>query len=186
VCADEAPEIASLVDRDGTVVGSAPRAEVRRRNLLHAATAVLVRRSTGEIYLTRRSATKDWAPGQHDCSAGGVLLHGEDPAASALREVAEELGITGVARSGLRSLGTALYEDATVRCVEHCYELVWDGPVHHADGEVVWGRWVTLGELDQLLRDPSFRLVPDTRALLARLARADVGDYANLRWLAAR
>ena len=60
------------MDRDGTVVGSAPRSVVRRDNLLHASTAVLVRDSEGRIYVHRRADDKDWAPSHHDCCAGGV------------------------------------------------------------------------------------------------------------------
>jgi isopentenyldiphosphate isomerase len=171
------PEIVALVDRAGAVVGRAERSVVRRDNLLHAATAVLVRDPAGRIYVHRRSPEKDWAPGQHDAAAGGVLQDGEDPVASAGRELAEELGVTGAA---LEPLGLSVYEDDATRCVEHCFQTVWDGPVRHADGEVVWGAWMTLEELDRHLADPGWPFVPDTRALLRRLARDGTADYATL------
>ena len=172
-------EIVALVDRTGAVVGSAERSVVRRDNLLHAATAVLVRDPEGRVYVHRRSPAKDWAPSHHDAAAGGIMAYGEQPADSAARELAEELGVTG---ADLRPLGLNVYEDDTTRCVEHCYETTWDGPVTHADGEVVWGAWMALDELDALLRDPGWAFVPDTRALLARLAREGAGDYARLRF----
>lgn len=170
-------EVVALVDRTGAVVGRAPRSVVRRDNLMHAATAVLVRSSDRRIYVHRRSADKDWQPSSHDAAAGGVLQDGEAPASSAARELAEELGVVGVE---LRPLGRSVYEDATTRCVEHCFETTYDGVVTHDDGEVTWGRWMTLPELGERLRDPGWAFVPDTRALLARLARARVGDYAAL------
>jgi len=170
-------EVVALVDRSGAVVGSAERSVVRRDNLLHAATAVLVRDPDHRIYVHRRSPEKDWAPGQHDAAAGGVMTYGEAPEASAARELAEELGVDG---AELRALGRSLYEDDRTRCVEHCFETTWPGPLRHADGEVVWGAWMTLAELDDHLRDPSWPFVPDTRALLTRLAREGVGDYASL------
>lgn len=178
--ADEAfspDETVSLVDRTGREVGTAPRALVRRDNLLHAATAVLVRNREGGIYLHRRSADKDWAPSFHDCAAGGVLQAGEDPVEAARRELAEELGIAGAV---LEPLGLNVFEDETTRCVEHCFETVWDGPVRHADAEVVWGAWVMLPRLRELLGDPGFAFVPDTRRLLGRLAAERVGDYGLL------
>jgi 8-oxo-dGTP pyrophosphatase MutT (NUDIX family) len=171
------PEIVALVDRDGTVLGPAERSVVRRDNLMHACTAVLVRDSHGRIYVHRRSDDKDWAPGHHDAAAGGVLTFGEDPLGAARRELAEELGITG---ADLRPLGLAVYEDETTRCVKHCFETTWDGEVRHADGEVVWGAWMTLPELDAHLADEAWLFVPDTRALLGRLAREGVGDYRLL------
>ncbi len=171
-------ELVALVERDGTVVGSAPRAVVRRDNLRHAATAVLVRDRSGRIYVHLRSPGKDWAPSQHDAAAGGILRYGEDPGVSAVRELAEELGVTGAA---LRPLGLSAYDDDTTRVVEHCFEATWDGPVAFPDAEVVWGAWMTLPDLGARLRDPSWPFVPDTRALLARLAADGTGDYARLR-----
>jgi isopentenyldiphosphate isomerase len=176
-------EIVALVDRSGAVVGAERRSVVRRDNLLHAATAVLVRDPAGRIYVHRRSPDKDWAPSAHDAAAGGVMAYGEEPAASAARELAEELAIAGAA---LRPLGLSVYEDDTTRCVEHCFETTWDGPVTHADGEVVWGDWMSLEELDALLADPGWRFVPDTRALLSRLADDGTGDYGRLRSLRCR
>jgi 8-oxo-dGTP pyrophosphatase MutT (NUDIX family) len=171
------PEIVALVDPSGVVTGPAERPVVRRDNLRHAATAVLVRSSDRRIFVHRRAPTKDWAPGCHDAAAGGMLLFGEEPLESATRELAEELGIRGAT---LRPLGLNHYEDATTRVVEHCFEAVWDGPVSYPDAEVVWGRWITLSRLAELLRDPSWPFVPDTRALLGSLARRQVGDYGTL------
>src|ERR1700712_5699836 len=134
-------EVVALGDRSGAVVGRAPRSVVRRDNLMHSSTGILVRHPDGRIYVHRRSPDKDWAPGHHDAAAGGVLQDGEDPTESAARELEEELGIAG---APLRPLGLSVYEDETTRCVEHCFETTWSGPVRHADGEVVWGAWTTL------------------------------------------
>jgi 8-oxo-dGTP pyrophosphatase MutT (NUDIX family) len=177
VQAEEQVESVTLVDRDGTVVGCAPRDVMRRDNLRHAATAVLVRHPDGRVYVHRRASDKDWAPSAYDAAAGGVLRAGEPPADSAARELAEELGIAG---ADLRPLGISVYEDETTRVVEHCFETSYAGEVTHADGEVVWGGWMTLPELGERLRDPAWPFVPDTRALLARLSRDAVSDYGDL------
>jgi isopentenyldiphosphate isomerase len=158
-------EVVALVDEEGRVVGSAPRSVVRRDNLLHSSTAVLVRDPADRLYVHRRSDTKDWAPGQWDVAAGGVIGAGEEPDDAARRELAEELGITGVP---LRALGRHLYEDDTTRVVEYAYETVWDGPIRHQPEEIAEGRWMTLTELADLLADLSIAFVPDSRQLLAR------------------
>jgi 8-oxo-dGTP pyrophosphatase MutT (NUDIX family) len=172
-----ADEIVSLVDEHGAAVGEARRSRMRRENLRHAATGVLLRDPQGRIYVHRRSPAKDWCPGCHDAAAGGVLRPGEQPEPAAARELAEELGVEGVA---LRFLVTHLYEDETVRCFEHVYEATYDGAVHHVDGEVVWGGWMKLPSLGRLLDDPSWPFVPDTRSLLERLAQEGAGDYRAL------
>jgi isopentenyldiphosphate isomerase len=158
-------EVVALVDHEGQVIGTAPRCVVRRVNLLHSSTAVLVRDPAGRLYAHRRSDTKDWAPGQWDVAAGGVIGSGEEPLDAARRELAEELGIAGVP---LRELGRHVYEDDTTRVVEYAYETVWDGPVRHQPEEVAEGRWMTLAEVADLLVDPEVEFVPDSRQLLAR------------------
>jgi 8-oxo-dGTP pyrophosphatase MutT (NUDIX family) len=170
-------EQVAVLDEDGAVVGVRPRSEVRRLNLRHAATAVLLRRPDGAIYVHRRSPDKDWQPSSHDAAAGGVLGVGEAPDAAAERELAEELGVSGVP---LVKLLTGRYDDDTTRYVAHVYEATYDGPLRFADGEVVWGAWLTLEELGGRLRDPTWPFVPDTRALLDRLSREGVRDYAAL------
>jgi 8-oxo-dGTP pyrophosphatase MutT (NUDIX family) len=138
---------------------------------------VLVRDPTGRIYVHRRSETKDWAPGHWDAAAGGVIVVGEEPRASAVRELEEELGISV---DSLIELGAHLYEDDTVRCFEHAYEVVWDGPVRHQPEEVSEGCWMTLTELADLVAAAEVAFVPDTRQLLGRLAADGVGDYSAL------
>jgi isopentenyldiphosphate isomerase len=170
-------EVVALVDEHGHMVGSAPRSVVRRDNLRHAATAVLVRDPGRRIYLHRRSETKDWAPGHWDVAAGGVIVVGEGPDESALRELEEELGITDV---DLVALGHHLYEDDSTRCFEYIYEVTWDGPVRHQPEEVVEGHWATFAEVAALLADPARRFVPDSRQLLDRLAAQGIGDYDEL------
>lgn len=170
-------EQVALVDAEGVVVGVAGRSEVRRDNLRHSATVVIVRDPQGRIYVHRRSTDKDWSPSHHDAAAGGVLLHGETPERAARRELAEELGIEGVR---LAALPGVVYEDESVRCRLHVYETTYDGPVRHLDGEVVWGTWMTLPELAEHLRRDDWLFVPDTRAVLRSLAAADIGDYGDL------
>ena len=52
--------------------------------------------------------------------------------------------------------------------------------MRHADGEVVWGAWMTLDELDEHLATPGWAFVPDTRAVLTWLAAEGVADYGRL------
>jgi 8-oxo-dGTP pyrophosphatase MutT (NUDIX family) len=172
-----AEERVAVLDEDGAVVDVRPRAEVRRHNLRHAATAVVLRHPDGRLFVHRRSPAKDWMPSAHDAAAGGVLQVGEEPDRAAERELAEELGVTGVP---LTKLLTGRYDDDTTRYVAHVYEATYDGPVRFADGEVVWGAWMTLEELADRWRDPAWLFVPDTRALLGRLARDGVRDYGRL------
>jgi isopentenyldiphosphate isomerase len=157
-------ELVGVLDEAGHEVSAVPRWVVRRDNLLHRATAVVVRDAAGRVYVHRRTDTKDVYPGLYDCCAGGVVAAGEDVDAAARRELAEELGIEG---APLTRLCVQRYEDEHTRYDAHVYTARWDGPVRWQPEEVAWGAWLTLAELAELLDDPARPFVPDSRAFLA-------------------
>ena len=97
---------------------------MRARNLRHAASSIVVRDPFGRIYLHRRTETKDVYPGLLDFAAGGVVLAGEDPAAGAVREVEEELGVVGVP---LEPLGVADYADEHTSYRAVRFVVTWEG-----------------------------------------------------------
>ncbi len=156
-------EQVAVIDDSGVVIGSVPRSVMRRDNLPHVVVAVLVRDPAGRVYVQRRTDTKDVFPGMHDCFAAGCLQAGEEPAAAAAREAAEELGVVGVP---LAPLFVTRYDDESTRHLCHVYEALWDGPVTHQPEEVAWGGWMTVDQLCSRLADPAFRFVPDGRALV--------------------
>jgi 8-oxo-dGTP pyrophosphatase MutT (NUDIX family) len=159
-------EQVAIVDDTGAVVGSAPRSVMRRDNLLHLVVAVLVRDPAGRVYVHRRTDTKDVFPGMHDCFAAGCMQAGEDPAAAAAREVAEELGVTGVP---LRPLFTGWYGDERTRHICHAFTTTYAGEITHQPAEVAWGGWMTPTELSARLSDPGWPFVPDGRQLVQAL-----------------
>lgn len=157
-------ELVALLDERNEVRGSAPRSVVRRENLRHGATGVLVRNSAGKVYVHRRTVTKDVYPGMYDVMAGGVILSGEDPYDAAVRELGEELGITGIS---LTPLPEGDYRDDETAYHAYLYSCVWDGPVRHQPEEVDWGDWLTLADLIRRLDEWPF--VPDSTTLLRPL-----------------
>ncbi|GAB97562.1 8-oxo-dGTP pyrophosphatase MutT (NUDIX family) [Kineosphaera limosa] len=169
-----ARELVDLYDDHGRVVGQATRAQVRGQNLQHAATAVLVRNQRGELFVHRRTDTKDVYPGLFDVAAGGVVEAGEDPAQAAAREAFEELGVHGVP---LLPLGVAHYADEHTRYLAFCFEVVYDGPIRLQPEEVAWGAWLPVAEALAWLTDDEHPFVPDTTALLLdHLRRAVAGQ----------
>lgn len=158
-------ELVPLYDDAGRPSGEVvTRREMRARNLRHAATAVVVRNSHGEVYVHRRTDTKDVFPGRYDFAAGGVLQVGEAPYDAAVREAEEELGVSGVA---LQPLGEADYADDHTSYHAFCFTCVYDGPITWQPEEVAWGAWVPLAELRAMVERGEF--VPDTLALLGDL-----------------
>jgi isopentenyl-diphosphate Delta-isomerase len=86
-------EILEIVDADDRVVGTSTRAEIHRRGLLHRAVHVFVFNTQGDVYVQRRSASKDRHPLKLDSSAAGHVDPGETYEQTAARELQEELGL---------------------------------------------------------------------------------------------
>jgi isopentenyl-diphosphate delta-isomerase type 1 len=85
-------EVFDVVNEADEVIGRQTRAEVHRLGLKHRAVHVLVYNARGELFLQKRSRSKDTFPGAWDSSASGHVDSGEDYDACALRELGEELG----------------------------------------------------------------------------------------------
>jgi isopentenyldiphosphate isomerase len=156
-------ELFDVVDADDRPIDKAERAEVHGRGLRHRAVHVLVSDPSGMIYLQRRAAHKDCAPGLWDTSAAGHLASGEDYDNAAHRELREELGVDGAGQ--LRRLFKI---DA---CTETGNEFVWvyacvtEAVIVPDPAEIAEGRWIARADLDQwIAREPesftdTFRII---------------------------
>ena len=132
-------ELVEVVDLDERVVEIVSRAEMRRRNLAHRATYVMVFDSHGALLAHQRASWKDIWPSRWDLAFGGVCAVGEPWADAASRELVEEAGIV----APLRELSNVVFESDETRVVGRLYETTHDGPFEFADGEVVDHCWVT-------------------------------------------
>ncbi|WP_174186504.1 NUDIX hydrolase [Nocardia barduliensis] len=176
----------AVYDRAGNPVGAAERAMVYREGLWHASAGVLLRSGDGErVYVHRRTDTKLVFAGMHDCLAGGVVAPGEAPRETALRELAEELGVTpDPAELSPEPLAAVSWDGdwdgRPMRCHLFAYELRYDGPVRHQPAEIAAGWWWTDAQLRAHLADPDWPFVPDTRLLINDLlAGAHPPEYGR-------
>jgi isopentenyldiphosphate isomerase len=132
-------EIFDVVNERDEVIGQAPRHEVHRRKLNHRAVHVLIFNERGQLFLQKRSMSKDCFPGAWDSSASGHLDKGEDYDACAVREVWEELGVN-LAEKPRRIFRVEA-------CAETGQEFVWvyhgrhEGPFILHPEEIECGDW---------------------------------------------
>ena len=89
-------EIYDVVDRNDQVIGQATRQEIHQKNLSHRSIHILVFNSIKQIFLQKRSLTKDESPGLWDTSCAGHVDSGETYDECAYRELWEELQIKGI------------------------------------------------------------------------------------------
>lgn len=158
-----ADEIVAIVDEDNNVVGAAPRREMRAKRLPHRSTYILVFNSQGELYVQKRTTTKDVFPGYYDPATGGVVLAGESYEESARRELAEELGIHDVP---LTSLCTFYFADERTRVWGGVFACVYDGAMVLQPEEVESGEFMPPDEV--LRRAQTAPYTPDGLYVLRR------------------
>jgi 8-oxo-dGTP pyrophosphatase MutT (NUDIX family) len=126
--------------------------------LLHRGVAVLCTNSAGDIYVHRRTATKDVFPSMYDMFIAGMVSEGESYRDCAVRELAEEVGVSGPEPDYLFK---HLYLKPDNPSWVAVFRVVWDGPIVTQAAEIVWGSFVSAAELDSRLDEWAF--VPDGR-----------------------
>ena len=155
-------ELVEVLDERGKVVDVVTRAQMRAENLRHRSVAVAVLHD-GRVLAHQRAAWKDVWPSRWDVAFGGVCDVGETWPAAALRELAEEAGIS-VGEEELLDLGDDRFESDEVRLVGRLYAVDHAGPFTFTDGEVQATEWVALSGLDDWLA--THDVVDDSRALV--------------------
>jgi isopentenyldiphosphate isomerase len=162
-----ASELVDVVDADDRVIGRATRAEVRAQKLRHRATYILVFNRRGQLFVHQRTASKDVYPSYFDVAVGGVVGAGESYDEGALRELAEEIGVTSAAP---RPILKFQYEDATNQVNGRVYSCLYDGPLTLQADEIASGEWLDLDVVLERTHQQSF--CPDgIEALLHYLDR---------------
>lgn len=141
-----AEEIVTIVDGHNQVIGSAPRRDMRAKNLPHRSTYILVFNARGQVYVQKRTMSKDIFPGYYDPATGGVVLAGESYEESAVRELEEEMGIRQVP---LTRLFDFYFSDPRSRVWGGAFTCTYDGPLTLQAEEV---EHVELMTMDEILR----------------------------------
>ena len=159
-----AEELVEIVDRDNSPIGAVTRRIMRQQNLIHRASYILVFNRQGQLFIQKRTATKDIYPGYWDLAAGGVVQAGETYLESAARELREELGVAGVK---LKHLFDQYFEDENTKVWGRIFSCVNNGPFTLQTEEIDYGRFIPLSEIETLHR--SEPVTPDGIALLRRL-----------------
>lgn len=157
-------EVVQIVDRQNKKILHQPRSIMRRDRLIHRAAYILVFNEADELFLQRRTNSKDIYPGFWDVAAGGVVLADESYEESAARELKEELGITDVP---LDFLFDNYYEDRTNRVWGRIFICRHNGPFVLQQSEVESGMFISVDAALQLSENEPF--TPDGVEILNRL-----------------
>ncbi|HEY5569865.1 MAG TPA: NUDIX domain-containing protein [Bacteroidales bacterium] len=135
-----------LVDEQGAVIGKATRTECHSGSfLLHPVVHLHLFNTKGELYLQKRSMTKDIQPGKWDTAVGGHIDYGETVEEALYREVREEIAITGFTPSFLKSY---TFRSNVEFELVHTFKTVCDTLPNPDPSELDDGRYWTLSEIE--------------------------------------
>tara|TARA_R100000027_G_scaffold38198_2_gene28176 strand:- start:3738 stop:4259 length:522 start_codon:yes stop_codon:yes gene_type:complete len=138
-----------VVDENDRVIGKETRGEVHRKKLLHRAIHVFVFNSSGQLYLQKRSATKDTAPNRWVSSCSGHVDSGEDYETAARRELGEELGIDGNSAELEEIRAVDAVRETGHEFVRLYQILRYDGAIIPDPAEVSDGIWKKPDEIEE-------------------------------------
>ena len=166
---DVSQELLDVVDAEDRVIGVKTRGEIHAQGLIHRAVHILVFNSKGELFLQKRSMTKDENPGRWDSSAAGHVDSGETYIACAIREIEEELGI--VINSELEFLFHI--KPSKLNSMEHSpiYRCVYDGELKLQAAEIDEGKWLSLPQMDALANDRDSNITDILRVIWTQYRR---------------
>ena len=159
-----AEEIIHVVDEKNREIAALPRRIMREQNLIHRASYILVFNRQGELFIQKRTMTKDIYPGCWDVAAGGVVLAEESYEVSAARELKEELGVE---EALLDDLFDHFYEDDNNRVWGRIFSCTHEGPFKLQKEEVEYGRFMTPAKA--LVFSETEPFTPDGLEILRRI-----------------
>ena len=162
-------EMVIIVNHNNRIINSCARKEMRIKGLIHRATYIFVLNDANEIYIQRRTLTKDMYPGLLDLAAGGVVQQDETYELSAKRELYEELGIGNVS---LTSEGDFYFDDGRRNRVwGRMFICIYNGNLTHQKEEIEEGWFVNVQDI---FAETSANITPDTFYALKLLRQRGV------------
>ncbi len=153
-------ELIFVVDENNDPIVSAARDIVHQKGLWHRSCDIWVINSKGEILCQKRSMKKDVKPGKWESFFGGHVLAGEDYLDSAVKELAEELGIaTRFSQSDFFKIYKSDEESGRGyphRQFKYIFRLKRDGALDgfaYEKDEIDGLKWVPLAKLRKIIVD---------------------------------
>lgn len=132
------------VDRNDTIVGAGPSREAHEKGIIHRVIRIYLYNSKGELLIQKRADHIRSNPGMWTESVAGHVDVGETYHQAAVREMKEELDISGVDLTELKKIYT---EEKDAHKLKKRFTTLYtgryEGEVHLDPNEVSQVRWTS-------------------------------------------
>jgi isopentenyl-diphosphate delta-isomerase type 1 len=157
------------------VIGKATRQEIHQKKLMHRSIHILVFNSNNQIFLQKRSNTKDENPGIWDTSSAGHVDTGETYDECAERELWEELKI----KEALKPL--AKIRACTETYQEHVqvYFCKTNASITINRNEISEGKYFNWATLPNLIQSKSEIFTSSFKLILKKFSEKISQQYLN-------
>lgn len=138
-----------LVNEEGETIGKATRRECHSGSkILHPVVHLHIFNEAGDLYLQKRSMTKDIQPGKWDTAVGGHIDFGETVEEALRREVREELGITDFIPELITRY---VFESAIEKELVNSFRTIYNGPFAPDPIELDDARFWSIAEIQETI-----------------------------------
>lgn len=163
-------DLIQIVDENDQPIAVATKQEARGQGLIHRLASVMLDDGNGRLLLQLRSPHKDLSPNCWDCSASGHVDAGEGYETAAYRELAEELGVSGIV---LTELGKDRYNkirngNQLNRFVKFYTGTITETPTNLQASEIAAVQWFTIAEIRQLIAEQPDHATNSVRHVVER------------------
>lgn len=156
-------ELLDVVNKNNVVVGKEKRDVVHTKGLFHRAVIILVLNSKNQIFLQKRSATKDVCPSMWDLSASETLKSGENYQQAAIRGLREELKInTKVIKIRGVHMQKNEYLNGKIKDYEfvELYKAIYGRRIRIDKNEVSDAHFFTIEEIKKMVNQDKNKFTP--------------------------
>lgn len=166
-----ADELVQVVDEHDSPLDGLPIAVIRRKGLWHRVARVMIDDGQGNILLQQRTLDNGLFPGRWDNSAAGVVDKDEPYDVCAVRELAEEVGISNVPLTEIGSFASDYsYKDKLLKEWQKVYRATVpaDSKLNLQTSEVHDAKWFLIAEAKKMAHDHPEQMTNGLKEVLRR------------------
>ena len=172
-------EMVGIYDENDIYLGKDLRKNIRKNNLIHRVTHIVVSNHKGEIMVQTRALSKEYCPGYFDAVIGGVVGDGEDVQKSAEREVNEEIGIDVNNKNRINFIVKYFFDEENIcRCWIYCYFLKLNeeelNSIKFKDKEISSIKWFNKNDLIKLFSDSNVKITEASKKTILHFSSNNI------------